>query len=235
MRYRHELKYYIPSAEAFVLTQRMASILKYDKNSNQTGYYVTSLYFDDMFFDSYYQKIEGVYEREKFRIRIYNYSSDFIKLELKKKIASYVKKDSERISYEQYQNIVRGNGCSLSEATDDHKSLLNKFLIQCKIKKLSPVVIVDYLRHVFVDSGDLRISFDHDLRVSTGDNDLFFPNPSYLRVLSQDLVIMEIKYSTYLPAHIHALLNSAKAQYCSISKYVMCLDRLKEVKCFAKF
>ena len=65
----------------------MASI---DKNAiDGKGYRVRSLYFDNYNDKVLREKIDGVNEREKFRLRLYNDDTSFIKLEKKVKKTVY--------------------------------------------------------------------------------------------------------------------------------------------------
>ena len=235
MEYRHEMKYHINRKDAYVLSQRLASLMEYDAHSNDAGYYVTSLYFDTVHLDAYRQKTDGIAEKGKFRIRIYNYDKDFIRLEWKRKRSQYVKKESNQITYEDYQEIMGRSARFESPAflLDNRSPAIDAFLIEQKLNMLRPTVIVDYLRHVFVGTGDLRISFDFDLRVVANGTNLFGFNNHYLHVLPSDSVVMEVKYSSYLPAHIYAVLSGVESQYTGFSKYMLCMDKLMEVRYYA--
>ena len=60
-----------------------------DSNSR---YHVRSLYFDDIHNSGYYEKLNGVGKRKKYRIRIYNHSNSVIKLERKGKEGQYTQR-----------------------------------------------------------------------------------------------------------------------------------------------
>ena len=73
IKYRHEDKYLCDSMQNAVLKTRAGVILKRDGHSSKTGCYrVRSLYFDTMQDTCYYENENGVGERDKYRIRIYN-------------------------------------------------------------------------------------------------------------------------------------------------------------------
>ncbi len=86
-QYRHELKYIISEGEHKMLATRIKACLKQDYYASLNGgeYLIRSLYFDDPFDSALWEKASGVGSRDKFRIRIYNYSDDVIKLERKHK------------------------------------------------------------------------------------------------------------------------------------------------------
>ena len=73
-KYRHELKFKISNSAAEVLKQKLSLILGKDKNAyyEDGSYLIKSLYFDNLDSTSYYEKMDGVLYRKKYRIRIYN-------------------------------------------------------------------------------------------------------------------------------------------------------------------
>ncbi|NLC47858.1 MAG: VTC domain-containing protein, partial [Tenericutes bacterium] len=73
-KYRHELKYKISNNAAEILKQKLSLIMSKDKNAyyKDGSYLISSLYFDDRESSSYYEKMDGVLYRKKYRIRIYN-------------------------------------------------------------------------------------------------------------------------------------------------------------------
>ena len=233
MDYRHELKYYIGKKDAYILTKRLSSVLPRDAHCGDSGYDVASLYFDNIYLNAYHQKINGVSERDKIRIRVYNDSKGLIRLEIKKKLESYVKKETAQISFEAYQSMAGGDAGFPPEWVDRKNPALNQYMIAASTGMLKPVVIVDYHRQVFVGPGDLRVSFDEGLRLAANSTDLFAANNRYLSVLPEDTVIMEVKYASFLPAYVNALLSGVYVQRASVSKYTLCVDKLKEVRHYA--
>ena len=83
-RLRHEYKYYINSFVYHVLRERFRHVLGADPNmENEDGYIISSIYFDDLYGSAVNEKLAGVRFRKKYRIRLYNYQDDVIKLECK--------------------------------------------------------------------------------------------------------------------------------------------------------
>lgn len=80
--YRNELKFYISYPEYLTMRTRLLPFMLKDPFGNRNNLYlVRSLYFDDINNSAYYEKLNGVEKREKYRIRIYNFKKDIIKLE----------------------------------------------------------------------------------------------------------------------------------------------------------
>ena len=83
---RHELKFYINPLEAEVLRRVLDRTMHRDPNGDENNeYHIRSLYFDTRFNDALIDKLDGVKNRDKYRIRIYNGSLDRITLECKEK------------------------------------------------------------------------------------------------------------------------------------------------------
>ena len=79
---RHELKYFINPAELQVLRERLRPAMRLDAHCrNGRPYLVRSLYFDDAYDQAYFDKVAGVQNRDKYRIRIYDHRDDVIFLE----------------------------------------------------------------------------------------------------------------------------------------------------------
>ena len=96
---RHELKFYITRTQYEVLSRVLRGTLKLDPHAAKRGgeYAIRSLYFDTVFDDAYYDKISGVKDRDKYRMRIYNYSDSEIFMECKTKVGSYISRRSQKI------------------------------------------------------------------------------------------------------------------------------------------
>ena len=76
-RYRYELKYLLNSSQAIILKKKLSLIMEHDANTIDGYYFIRSLYFDDVNNTAYYEKIDGLEEREKYRIRFYNFDHSY--------------------------------------------------------------------------------------------------------------------------------------------------------------
>ena len=96
--YRHEFKYLCSDGELAVLKVRLQGLVRPDPHAGADGVYrIRSLYFDDYYDSCLKENESGTDPREKFRIRIYNHSTEHITLELKKKIRSKTRKDRNSV------------------------------------------------------------------------------------------------------------------------------------------
>ena len=106
--YRHELKYYINAGDYVLLSKRIAQTMEKDVNTDEHAeYFIRSLYFDDWNDTAFREKLSGVDDRDKIRIRAYNHRDDFIRLERKHKDNGYIKKEDIGISRAEYEAIMR--------------------------------------------------------------------------------------------------------------------------------
>ena len=135
-KYRHELKFKISNSAAEVLKQKLSLILKKDKNAyySDGSYLIKSLYFDDLDSSSYYEKMDGILYRKKYRIRIYNNNDEFIRLEKKMKHNTYTAKEQILISKDIYSKILNGK----LDEIDSPTGLLEEFITNSKTKHLVP-------------------------------------------------------------------------------------------------
>lgn len=107
MKFRHEYKHRINALDVMLLRQRLRPLLKYDENSKENGmYFIKSLYFDNYNDTALREKLDGVDNREKFRIRYYNNDTSFIRLEKKSKIKGLCAKEKAIITAEQCRKII---------------------------------------------------------------------------------------------------------------------------------
>ena len=87
------MKYVIGEPEKALLTERFKHLIQLDKHATNGGYTIRSLYFDDYWNSAYAEKDAGILVRKKYRIRIYNFGTNSIKLERKKKVDTYILKE----------------------------------------------------------------------------------------------------------------------------------------------
>ena len=225
-RFRHELKYRISKLEKDILMARLNCFLARDVNASQGIYTIRSLYFDDRWNTAYEEKMMGIANRRKYRIRFYNYSDSVIKLECKNKQGAYIYKESASLSAQEVKWILAGEYTFLKERSEE---VCHTFYYQCVTNMLRPRVIVDYERIPYIfEPGNVRITFDCELREAELLGDLFDANLPSWKVMEPDELIMEVKYTSMLPDFIKDILVTQEAECIAASKYVMCCDHKKE-------
>ena len=220
---RHELKYFINERQYFVLSGVLDAILSRDPNGDEYNeYHIRSLYFDTAFNSALSDKLNGVQNRDKYRIRIYNFSDRVIKLECKTKVGTLISKRSLTIPKLLCEQLMAGDPAGL-ETT--RSGLLNDMYREMTVNLLRPVVIVDYVREAYLHPAEeVRITFDKQLRTGLWSRDLFNPDLPTIPPFDNGEIILEVKYNQFLPPYIRDLLNTycAGALNSAISKYTWC-------------
>ena len=223
---RNEIKYLLSYKDYVLLSRRIASVLTPDKHSvSEEGYRITSLYLDDMYNSSYYEKLSGDSNRKKYRLRAYNYDPSIISLECKEKKQSKIQKTSHRINKDVFDSVKEGVFDPLNDY--DNELFRNVFLLN-REKKLGPCVTVDYVREAYVHPlSNTRITFDKELAVGINKNDFFSEEYRSAFVFPNKEVILEVKFDEYLPKMISQMLSIGYMPMAA-SKFVLCLEYLKK-------
>lgn len=218
--YRNELKFFINAHQKKVVANKLSKICQRDSFSDaEGGYLVSSLYFDDYNQSAIFDKLSGIRDRKKFRVRIYNYQSNVIKLERKIKRGIVTEKSHVQISREEYDSLVSGDVSFLMQKDD---VVAKDFYLNYRTKNLRPRVVVEYRREAFIYKyGDVRITCDYFLKAGVYQKDLF-SNGYMISAIPHDQIILEVKYAGYFPDVIRNTIQINNLQWQSFSKYVMC-------------
>ncbi len=220
---RHELKFFINEAQYILLSGMLRHTLMPDPNGDEKNeYFIRSLYFDTVENDAFYEKMDGVQNRNKYRIRTYNLSDRVIKLECKTKVGSYISKRSLSIPRDLAEQLMAGDPTGL-EGT--RSGLLTDMYREMTIHLLRPVVLVDYVREAWLHPAEeVRITFDKQLRTGLNSTELFDPRVPTVPPLENGEMILEVKYNRVLPPYIRNMLGMCcgGAVQSAISKYTWC-------------
>lgn len=220
-KYRHELKYVCTAAQLALIRGRIHHLIPLDPHVSDTGMYnIRSLYFDDYYNRCYYENENGTDPREKFRIRIYNGSTDKISLELKKKERGKTLKLSCPLTQEQCRTLMRGEVLPDSK---DYDPVLQKLLLQMKTTLLKPKIIVDYDRVPYVYRlGNVRITLDQNIS-SSNRIETFLDKEIYKRpIMPAGWHVLEVKFDEFLPDYIKSVLQLDSLRQTAFSKFYLC-------------
>lgn len=219
MKYRHEWKHEISYADRITLGMRLRAVMHHDEHAVNGIYEIRSVYFDTPTDKALREKIDGVNEREKFRIRFYNGDTSVIFLEKKSKINGLCAKSSCLISKDEAQKIADGDvGWMLLS----DRPLCVELYSKMKSQGLRPKTIVDYTREPFVFApGNVRVTIDYNIR--TGDFRTDFLNPETLTMPAGDSpILLEVKWDEFLPEIIRDAVNIPGRHASAFSKYAQC-------------
>ncbi|SHI68525.1 polyphosphate polymerase domain-containing protein [Lutispora thermophila] len=214
---RHELKHYINYADVIELRSRLPFVARPDENSlDGKGYRVKSLYFDNYNDKVLREKLDSVKEREKFRLRLYNNDTSFIRLEKKSKKSGICFKESAFISEDECRRILDGDFVVLKEKGNP---LCLELYAKMYYQQLRPKNIVDYFREAYVyPIGNVRVTMDYDIRTSQSIHDFLKEEPVSIPI--SGVYILEVKYDNFLPEIIRGIVSLSSRRSTSFSKYV---------------
>lgn len=220
---RHEYKYELDPLQYQVLKKKVSLLFKPDPLAGPNGgYHIRNLYFDDFRNTSLYEKWAGIYQRKKYRMRIYDLNDKKIKFERKTKLGEYILKEGARLTREEADRIIARD---FSFLVDTENHLLRTVYIESRQNLLQPVVIIEYYREAFYDpKTHIRITFDSDLRTGLGSVSIFDPKVPTMRVIDKPNIVMEIKFSQshIFPHYIQGLFSQDTQPRLAIGKFALC-------------
>lgn len=221
LKFRHELKYFVTGAELAILRNRINHLLLTDSHAGLNGSYsIRSLYFDDYANCCFYENENGTDPREKFRIRIYNHSTERITLECKRKERGKTLKTACPLTIEQTKMLMAGRTLPDIAA---QTPLLKKLTTQMLMRRLQPVVIVEYdrLPYVYRD-GNVRVTLDTNIASSKAVGSFLDERIPRRPIMPTGRQLLEVKYDEFLPDFIYRNLQLDNLQQTAFSKYYLC-------------
>jgi hypothetical protein len=232
---RFEYKYYIPNIYLDELRRDFMPYLKYDQYMNLSGkkeYTVRSIYMDSPNLLTYYQKVDGHKERNKFRIRGYDkkVENSLVFVEIKRKDVDQVSKDRIKLLYRDLEKFMQTNDYSLlpnySSSVMHQREGIRNFLYYYNLYQLEPTVLIIYDREAFecpFGSG-LRVTFDKNIRAkATKTFQELYTNENLTNSL-KDYFVLEIKFHKSIPNWLPAAMRKYDAFRDSASKYMMSIE-----------
>lgn len=219
MKFRHEMKQVITSADALVLRRRLGIVMQRDEHSRTGSYLISSLYFDNINDKALMEKINGINRREKFRLRCYNDDPSLVFLEKKSKINGLCAKQRCIVDSGEVRSIIT-SGAMWSP--NESSELLNELHMKMTTQGLRPKTIVDYKREAFIyPAGNVRVTLDSRIRTSMHPQD--FMDPDRLMLPTRESgIILEVKWDEFLPDVIRGIVQPGDARTESFSKYAAC-------------
>ena len=200
MQFRHEVKHKISNLDMLILRQRLGAVMAPDCHAPNGEYEVRSLYFDNLEDKALREKLDGVYVREKYRIRLYN-------------------NDSALLTPEQARRIAGGDVRWMAESANN---VILGFYSRICSEGLAAKAIVDYTRKAFVfGPGNVRVTLDSHIRTALRSTDFLNPHCATVPVPDSPC-ILEVKWDNYLPDAIRDMVQLGDRCSSAYSKYAAC-------------
>lgn len=214
---RREIKHEMTKMDCYLLRNKLKHYMEIDPHAKENGTYaIRSVYFDNFDNKVMNQKKEGLFERDKFRVRLYDSNNSFLNLEKKSKRNNLTYKQKCSMTAEEYEKIRSGD---LYWMESDSRPLIQDLYWQMNLLQLKPLTVVDYEREVFIyKHGNVRVTFDSEIKTSLRNNDVLNPNIAMVET-EPDVVILEVKFDEFLPNVIKQLLQVSDMRAGAYSKY----------------
>lgn len=214
---RKEMKYLINTAQFGYISNVFNDVLIPDKNNGAFGYKIRSLYFDTPFNKDFYERVDGLENRKKIRLRTYDVNSPNVKLEIKRKFGSSQRKDSLIISRDDAQKLIE---CDYEVLLKYDNKVANTIYNIMKIDYYRPVVLIEYRRKAFLHStNDIRITLDFEISSNEIQLDFFNEDAVLYPLFDYDTKVLEVKYNKFLYRWISDILANCDVLQQSVSKY----------------
>lgn len=223
---RYEFKFILPNKIRERIEKEIGVFMRYDGHVTGGGassYFVRSLYFDTKNKENFYDKIDGVKNRKKFRLRTYSpkLGTSPVYLELKTRKINRVSK--KRVRIDETDNIPFSRDLDVDYINQRYSGsdLIDSFCFAALRDGIRPKVIVDYIRAPYVSDYDMnfRVTLDSELRCAPSKT-LFDGAPAITGMLS-GYSIMEVKFNRRIPAWFHKLIQAYDLERVSVSKFVL--------------
>ena len=225
---RFEFKYFLDKTMADRMIPELLNYMEWDPFVGDKEYYEChSLYFDNQNLKCYHEKIDGILNRKKVRIRSYRRDfseSDSLFFEIKRKSGEVVLKDREIFSGKSLDAFIENPFVLLKEKEGD-SSFLNELIFETTHHQMKPTCLVSYKRKPFFDKLDpeFRITFDFDLEFAKP-NGASFDQP--YQAMEDEFVVMEVKFNGSLPKWFHRFMERFRLQKTESCKYCFGIDTL---------
>ena len=215
---RHELKHVISYSDVLQIRSKLQFVASHDKNTTDgKSYRIKSLYFDNYMDKALREKIDGINEREKFRLRLYNDNLSFIRLEKKSKKNSICFKETTIVTKEECKRLLDGD---LEVLKENGSNLCLELYTKMHYQQLRPKTIVDYKREAFIyPMGNVRVTLDYDIRTSFDIYD--FLREDQIQVPATPAYVLEVKYDNFLPEIIRGMVSLSSRRSSAFSKYAV--------------
>ena len=225
---RFEFKYIINKNLSKIIQQEVRNFTINDYfTKKKDQYLVRSLYFDNNIFTNFNEKIDGIKNRHKFRIRTYSIQKNAlipIYLEMKGRDNQRTFKNRTKIKLEDLNFFCSSkNLFSIKKKYLDNK-LINQFIFDNYRKKILPKVIIDYNRRALLSKNGLyfRLTFDSDIKACSSKN--MFENNHNWKVCVPGNDILEVKFDLTIPPWFHRIIQNYQLKRISVSKFVLGME-----------
>ena len=233
---RYEFKFILDKKKANLIEKESQHFMKFDENVDKkydNRYFVRSLYFDNIYSTNFYEKVDGMKIRKKYRLRTYskiNNSSNLIFLEMKGRTNQRTYKNRTKINSTDLDIFFNKKRYpELLKIYGNDNLVINNFLFDVYRKDIFPRVLIDYRRRPYVNKNGLnfRLTFDSEIK-STKSNKLFDKdNLLFWEECRAGYTVLEVRFERSITPWFHRIIQNYNLERLSISKFVMGIEKAK--------
>jgi VTC domain len=224
---RFEFKYALPSYAADTILASISNFIKIDPYvDNKDFYLVNSIYFDSPELKCYQEKLDGLKNRKKYRIRFYNDNLSKAKpvfFEIKRRSDAIILKNRTIIKPKHLKDISLSNWKDIQKTSPN---FFSEFFFDKNQYQLQPKVFIQYKRKPYFSrfQKNFRITFDYDITAAKINS--VFPNQIFPQNIQHDTTIMEVKFNGIIPDWFSYIIKSNSLKRISFSKYCNSIEKL---------
>ncbi|MGE5313348.1 MAG: VTC domain-containing protein [Acidobacteriota bacterium] len=230
MKNRLEYKYIVPVTSMDRLRTDLLRYLNPDSFAAlRPGYEYTvrSVYLDSSDYKCFYEKLDGLHERKKFRIRGYNTCTERSQIffEIKQKHDNFISKSRAKTSFSHLSDVLAG--CDASPLFDARDMTdYGKFFFNYHRLRLEPKALIVYDREAYECKfgSQLRITFDKYMRSKAVSDASQMYEENGLRQIYVREFVLEVKFFQVLPQWIKTVLEKYDLTRLAASKYASSID-----------
>jgi hypothetical protein len=234
---RYEFKYILNKKKADLIESESKYFMNYDENVDHkldNRYFVRSLYFDNEFFSNFYEKVDGMKLRKKYRLRTYSKlfsDQNIIFLEMKGRINQHTYKMRTKINPKHLKFFY--NKLKYSKLIDLYKNneVINNFVFDSYKKNIFPCVLIDYRRRPYINKTGLnfRLTFDSNI-LSSNTNKLHDNNNQFSwQECRAGYTVLEVKFERSITPWFHRIIQNYDLERLSVSKFVIGMEQSNRV------
>lgn len=222
---RYENKYLVSAAQRNELIPLLRRRMRPDSHGSLAPgvYSIYSIYMDTDDLSSYHEKVDGLFQRCKVRLRHYHREKGPYFLEMKERVGAQIVKNRALLSDDEFHCCVNGKPVP-DERGNAALRIFNRYV---RHRHIRPQAIIGYLREAYENPlpGELRVTFDSNVTVQQtcwkGDD-----KRAEYRTLHPQWFILEIKFDLIMPQWIAHLVSEYSLWNEALCKYGWGINRL---------
>ena len=227
MIHRYELKFRIGAGTKIQLLESASSGLVADPHGHDGVYRVTSQYYDSPDLRAFWEKLDGVRSRRKFRLRTYGTSGAELEptfFEIKHRLDQTVFKERVELAPEGVDELLNDPSSitrlgSLVQPEFRSGATVGTIERAAAQEALAPVNVIGYRREAWVGRVDqgLRVTFDHLCQAAPAGE--LYCRDGATPIVSPCEIILEVKFNGRLPVWLRDRLARMRLTPVRFSKY----------------